>query len=707
MFLIQISKLFYLFLLYLSSPLLLAYFLWRSRKDPAYRQRLLERFGLGLQAKQLTPGGIVVHAVSVGEVIAATPLIQQLQQQYPGKSITVTCTTPTGSATIQSRFGNSVQHCYLPLDYPGAVRRFLTALQPALLVILETELWPNLLAGCAKRAIPVVVVNARLSARSAKGYRRFAALTKPLLGNISLLLTQDKASSQRFRTLGYNGALAISGNLKFELAIPATTTGLLEQFKPAFARRLVWVAASTHAGEDEQLLALYPKLKQRFPSLLLLLVPRHPERFDKVAELVQQAGLSLWRRSSVAAEQTAVLPEITADIALGDSMGELLAWYQLADLVFIGGSLIARGGHNPLEAICFAKAVQSGPHIFNFKDAYRQLQQQQAVALVADSQALLNNCQMLLADASARQAQGQRAQQFFLQQQGATARTLAAIDTLFTGNPMSSHNVTQPQPTSPLASGQNSGESYQSTAQNGTYYWFDPEFFSEITAEHFQSEWWQQQQAIIGSSTGRNTAYFLQHGEHKLVLRHYYRGGLVGKVLRDQFWLQPVAKSRAMQEYQLLSWMRTQGLAVPRPVAASYQRSGLIYRADLLIELIPNSKDLAAILQQRAITASEWQAIGAAIAKMHQLGVYHSDLNCRNIMLDAAGKVWLIDFDKCSRRPPGEWTEQNLARLLRSFNKEKGKLAVFNWQESDWQSLQQGYQQQLAAATPLTKTEQK
>lgn len=695
----SLTLLFYRSLLYLACPLLLAYFLWRSRKDPAYRQRLPERFGFGLKAKQLTPGGIVVHAVSVGEVIAATPLIQQLQQQYPDKSITVTCTTPTGSATIQSRFGSSVQHCYLPLDYPGAVRRFLTVLQPAILVILETELWPNLLAGCAKRAIPVAVVNARLSARSAKGYRRFAALTKPLLGNISLLLTQDKASSQRFRTLGYHGALAVSGNLKFELAIPATTAGLLEQFQPAFAKRLVWVAASTHAGEDEQLLALYPKLKQQFPSLLLLLVPRHPERFDKVAELVQQAGLSLWRRSSVAAEQTAVLPEITADIALGDSMGELLAWYQLADLVFIGGSLITRGGHNPLEAIYFAKAVQSGPHIFNFKDAYRQLQQQQAVAIVADSQALLANCQSLLADASVRVAQGQRAKQFFLQQQGATARTLAAIDSLFTGSRMSIENVSTPA----AVQLQNAG--YQQNQQNGAHYWFDPEFFGEISAQHFQSQWWQQQKAVIGSSTGRNTAYFVKHGEHKLVLRHYYRGGLVGKILHDQFWLQPVAQSRAMQEYQLLSWMRSHGLAVPRPVAASYQRSGLIYRANLLIELIPDSKDLAAILQQRAISTSEWQAVGAAIAQMHQLGVYHSDLNCRNIMLDAAGKVWLIDFDKCSRRSPGEWTEQNLARLLRSFNKEKGKLAVFNWQESDWQSLQQGYQQQLAAA-PLTITEQ-
>ncbi|MFN3711988.1 MAG: 3-deoxy-D-manno-octulosonic acid transferase, partial [Alishewanella aestuarii] len=203
------------------------------------------------------------------------------------------------------------------------------------------------------------------------------------------------------------------------LVVPGTQQQLQQRFAPAFSRRLLWVAGSTHAGEDEQLLALYPQLKQQFPTLLLFIVPRHPERFDAVAKLVTGAGLTLWRRSSD------TLPENNIDIALGDSMGELLAWYQLADLVFIGGSLIPRGGHNPLEAISFAKAVQSGPHIFNFKDAYRQLQQHQGVNLVADSAELLVNTRQLLADASLRQAKGQRAQAFFLKQQGATAQSLA------------------------------------------------------------------------------------------------------------------------------------------------------------------------------------------------------------------------------------------------------------------------------------------
>lgn len=661
-------------------PLLLLYFLWRSRKDPAYRQRLLERFSLGLKKRGLQPGGIVVHAVSVGETIAATPLVKQLQQQYPTLPLTVTGTTPTGSATITSRFGETVQHCYLPLDYPGSVRRFLDALQPKLLVIVETELWPNLLAACRKRQIPVVVVNARLSARSAQGYRRFSALTRPLLNNISLLLTQDRASARRFWALGFGNILQVTGNLKFELAIPAQTAKLVTEFAPRLKSRLLWVAASTHAGEDEQLMALYPRLKQRFPELLLLLVPRHPERFDKVAQLAQAQGYHVWRRSS------GQLPEADTEIAIGDSMGELLAWYQLADLVFIGGSLIERGGHNPLEAICFGKAVQSGPHIFNFNEAYRQLQQQQAVVLVADSEQLFASSCQLLSDVSLRQQLGQRAKQFFSKQQGATARTLDAIHLLISGSAMQSQRQTQ-----------SSVQTYETKQLGNANYWYDPAFFAEINDQYFQPDWWQQQQAVIGSSSGRNTAYFVQHGGHKLVLRHYYRGGLVGKLLHDQFWLQPVAQSRAMQEYQLLSWMRAQGLAVPRPVAARYQRSGLIYRADLLIELIPDSKDLAAILQQRAMTAEEWQAVGQAIAQMHRLGVYHSDLNCRNIMLDSAGKVWLIDFDKCERRESGPWTEQNLARLLRSLNKERGKLAVFHWQETDWAALLAGYQHSQSA----------
>jgi 3-deoxy-D-manno-octulosonic-acid transferase len=664
-----LSRVAYQLLLYMGLFPLLAYLGWRSLRDGRYRQRLAERFGW--LPSTLKAGGIVVHTVSVGEVIAAIPLIKQLQQRYPTQPITVTCTTPTGSATIVSRLGNTVQHCYLPFDYPGAMRRFINTLQPQLVVIVETELWPNLLQQCYNALIPTVLVNARLSARSAKGYRRFAWLTLGLLRHISLLLAQDKASARRFQALGHNN-VQVCGNLKFDMQLPDGFAAISSQLEPALNRRLVWVAGSTHEGEDEQLLQLYPTLQAQFPSLLLVLVPRHPERFNKVATLAINAGLTLWRRSAGG------LPGAKTQVALVDSMGELLAWYQQASLVFIGGSLMGRGGHNPLEAICFAKAVQTGPHYFNFADAYNQLAQRQAVTIVQTAAQLLASTAALLADSAVRLQQGQRARRFYTEQQGAAARSMLAIHQLCGDS---------------LAHRQRSSSSAQ------TLYWYRQDIFSNIAAVQFKPAWWQQQSAVTGSSTGRNTAWFVQHQQknqqHQLVLRHYYRGGLIGKVLTDRFFYKNALNSRAMQEFSLLQWMREQGVAVPKPVAAHYQRSGLSYRADLLIERISTARDLATLLHtERALHDHEWRAVGAAIAKLHQVGVDHTDLNCRNILLDQAGTVWLIDFDKCRRREKGNWQQQNLQRLWRSLHKEQAKLTPFHWQNSAWQHVITGYQHQ-------------
>tara|TARA_R110002126_G_scaffold75469_14_gene188358 strand:+ start:5265 stop:7250 length:1986 start_codon:yes stop_codon:yes gene_type:complete len=658
-------KVLYSTALLLLTPVLLLYFLLRSRKDPAYRKRFSERLALQPVPTQAV-GGIVVHAVSVGEVVAATPLIKALQQQYPELRLTVTCTTPTGSSRIINSFGDSVHHCYLPLDTPGAVSRFLRKLQPQAVILLETELWPNLLQQCRQALIPTVVVNARLSARSARGYRRFAWLTLPALQQVSLLLAQDKASARRFQALGQQN-VQVSGNLKFEMRMPDNLHAISSQLAPALTDRLVWVAGSTHEGEDEQLLTLYPQLKKQFSNLLLVLVPRHPERFNKVAGLVNDTGLQLWRRSSGG------LPAAATEVALVDTMGELLAWYQQASLVFIGGSLIGRGGHNPLEAICFGKAVQSGPHYFNFADAYNQLVQRQAVSIVQDAAQLQHNTATLLADTLLRQQQGERARRFYQSQQGAVARSAAAIAALC-GDALS--NV-------------------QRHAAANELYWYRSDLFTSISAQQFEPLWWQQQQAVTGSSTGRNTAWFVQHQQQQLVLRHYYRGGLAGKLNKDRFWYQHALDSRAMQEFNLLQWLRQQGLAVPRPVAARFQRCGLSYRADILIERVSGARDLASILQnERALTNDEWQAVGEAIAKLHAVGVDHTDLNCRNILLDNCGTVWLIDFDKCRRRAPGDWQQQNLQRLLRSLHKEQTKLTPFHWQDTSWKNVINGYQQQ-------------
>lgn len=660
-------KLLYSTALLLLTPVLLLYFLLRSRKDPAYRKRFSERLALQRVPKQAV-GGIVVHAVSVGEVVAATPLIKALQQQYPELTLTVTCTTPTGSSRIINSFGDSVHHCYLPLDTPGAVSRFLRKLQPQAVILLETELWPNVLQQCRRALIPTVVVNARLSGRSAKGYRRWYSFSRLALDNISLLLAQDNATARRFKALGCKADIQVCGNLKYDMQLPARHSALVSQFQPQFSGRQVWVAGSTHAGEDELLLHAFQQLKPQFPQLLLIIVPRHPERFDTVAQLISQAGLSYLRRSS--GQQ--VTPQ--HDVMLADTMGELLAWYQLADVVFIGGSLIARGGHNPLEAMYFAKPIQSGRHVFNFAYAYQWLAAEQALHWVADVPSLLQSTAQLLNNTTLAQQQGSKAQALYQRHSGASQRMCQAI-AAYLGEGINDFAV---------------------VAKDGGLSWYQRQVFTVPAQLSFAPQHWQQQQAVIGQSQGRNTAWFVQHQEYKFVLRHYYRGGLIGKLVTDKFSYQNVLHSRAMQEYALLRQLRRYQLPVPRPLAAHYRQTGLHYQSDIIIELIPGARDLATLLATgETLSEVQWQQLGSLIARFHRHGVYHSDLNCHNILLDSEGCFWLIDFDKCALRAAGSWQQDNLARLLRSLHKERGLQPGFGWQPQQWQWLLQGYNRQL------------
>jgi 3-deoxy-D-manno-octulosonic-acid transferase len=665
----------YQLVLLIATPLLLLYLLLRSRKDPAYRQRFAERFAFKLPEPS-AQHGIVLHTVSVGEFNAARPLIKQLLAQYPQLPLTITCTTPTASAAIvklqaeQQELGRRIEHGYLPFDYPWLMRRWLKWLQPQLVIILETELWPNLIANCNTLAIPTLVVNARLSARSAKGYRRFSALTKPMLQQISQILTLDNNSARRFAALGAK-QVQVAGNLKFELDIPKSSTQLALSLKPLLAGRLVWVAGSTHAGEDELLIQAFLQLQAIVPQLLLVLVPRHPERFDAVAQLLQQQQLKFVRRSVNG------LPDAQTQVWLADSMGELLSWYQLADFVFIGGSLIERGGHNPLEAMAFGKPLLSGPYVFNFQQVFQLLQQQQAYLQVATAADLVQAVLSLVQQQGLAQRLGDKGLQLYLQQQGAVGRVMAQVQQLL-----------------PLAQVQ------QLTTQNAVA-WFDPHFYPNFRMAYFQPEYWQHQNLVTGQSTGRNTVWFVrQDNGQAAVLRHYYRGGLIGKLNKDWFWPEPVKRSRAMSEFSLLWQMRLWGLPVPRPCAALYQQRGLGYSADILIERIPDTTDLAHLLQQRSLSSVEWRQLGALIARFHQHQVYHSDLNCHNILLDQQGQFWLIDFDKCAVRGVADfadqsWKQHNLQRLLRSFTKEKHQLPVFHWQPEQFAELELGYQQQL------------
>ena len=375
----------YTALFYLGLPLV-AIRLWlRARKAPAYAKRIGERFSYGMPTLQ--PGGIWVHAVSVGESIAAAPMIRALLQRYPQLPITVTCMTPTGSERIQALFANEprIQHCYLPYDLPCAAARFLDRVQPKLAVIMETELWPNHIHQCAKRGIPVALANGRLSERSARGYGRFRKLTAPMLAEMSFFAIQTEAEAQRFRDLGARPeTVEVTGSIKFDLTIDPALLQRAAELRGQWQalERPVWIAASTHEGEDEVVLDAHRRLLANHPDALLILVPRHPERFNSVFELCQREGFATLRRSTGANVdgQTSVL--------LGDTMGELLFLYALADSAFVGGSLVANGGHNLLEPAALAKPVLSGPHLFNFLDIAAQLREAGALAEVEDAEGL-------------------------------------------------------------------------------------------------------------------------------------------------------------------------------------------------------------------------------------------------------------------------------------------------------------------------------
>ncbi|WGZ95452.1 MAG: lipid IV(A) 3-deoxy-D-manno-octulosonic acid transferase [Candidatus Thiothrix putei] len=410
-------------LLYGLVPLFLLRLLWRSRTNPAYRQRLGERFGFSA----VRESAIWLHAVSVGETMAARPLIERLLRDYPHERLLVTTTTLTGSDTVKRLFGERVEHCYLPYDLPGALARLLQRVQPRLLVVMETEIWPNLYAACAQRQIPLMVANARLSARSVRGYTRVGALVRETLADAGLIATRSVQDAQYFQQLGAQAEqVVVCGNIKFDLQIPAGVAEHGKQLRQQWGEnRLVWVAASTHEGEDAVILRVFAQLRETLPGLLLIIVPRHPERFEAVVQLCAESGLLYARRSRVG---MAIAPDTA--ILVGDSMGEMLLWYACADVVFIGGSLVTHGGHNPLEAAAFAVPVLSGEHVHNFADIFPPLCEAGGAVLVSDEVALQAYLQVWLQDTTTRLQAGEAAKVFFQQNQGALACLVRHIHTM-------------------------------------------------------------------------------------------------------------------------------------------------------------------------------------------------------------------------------------------------------------------------------------
>lgn len=375
-------RFFYTLLLYLIQPLIILVMLKRSFRLPEYRVRLNERYGCYWNLRAPLPNGIVIHAASVGEVIAATPLIKAILARYPNLPVTITTVTPTGSARVKAAFGDKVSHFYLPYDLPLIIKRFLRFVRPKLFIVIETELWPNLIHQMNIYNIPFVIANARLSPRSAKRYGWLRHSVKKMLNEISLILAQDSVSAERYLRLGVNSNYLINtGNLKFDLEISEAQHQLVEETKNALniAHRPVWIAASTHDGEEKIILDTHKMLLANYPDLLLILVPRHPERFEQVARLIEKQGLSYQRRSN-----SDSLTQATS-VMLGDTMGEMMLLYGLAQIAFVGGSLVRHGGHNPLEPIAFELPVISGIHTFNFPEVFSKLREMNGVIEVAST----------------------------------------------------------------------------------------------------------------------------------------------------------------------------------------------------------------------------------------------------------------------------------------------------------------------------------
>jgi len=408
----------YSFLLYLLIPVALTRLAWRGLRNRGYWRRWAERFGF---IHRLDGPIIWVHAVSVGEVRASAPLVKALSRDYPKYRILITTMTPTGSATVRQLFGDSVAHCYVPYDLPTAVARFLNRTRPQLALIMETELWPNLFHQCYKRGIPLILANVRMSEKSADGYRRFAGFTRATLANVSRVGAQTEADAGRMRVLGA-AQVEVTGSIKFEVDVPADLAAKAAVLRSGFGARPVWVAASTRVGEEEQVLEAFAHLRKQFPGLLLVLVPRHPERFDGVAKLCQQHGFRIERRST---RKDGVAPDTA--ILLGDTMGEMLLFHAAADVSYIGGSLVPLGGQNLLEAAAVGTPVVFGPHMFNFSDISRMALAHGAGRQVQDVSGLTSAVADYLENPAGRNAAGASGQRMVAENRGALTKTLALV----------------------------------------------------------------------------------------------------------------------------------------------------------------------------------------------------------------------------------------------------------------------------------------
>ncbi|ABZ78753.1 Three-deoxy-D-manno-octulosonic-acid transferase domain protein [Shewanella halifaxensis HAW-EB4] len=412
--------------LYLISPLLLVYLAVRAFKSKDYRGRWNERFGL----KSLKQTDLLVHSVSMGETLAAIPLIKQIQLQHPQLSITITTTSPTGSAEVARAFGNSVQHCYLPFDLAWCAKRFVKQVAPKCCIIMETELWPNLIHYLKQAGTQVLLANARLSQKSADSYRKHHKLTTPMLKLLDGIAAQSQQAAERFIALGVAPErVTVCGSLKFDINIDKQRIDTAIKLRAQWLAtdKPVWVAGSVHPGEFDALIMAHQQLLAKYPNAMMVMVPRHPEQFDAAAQAIKSAGLTLIRRSMA----KPVLPE--TQVVLGNTMGELLTFYGAADQAFVGGSIIVHGGHNPLEPAAMGLPVMMGPHYRDFNEITQLLESAGALKVVDSAEALAERLIYLFDDKAAYNQASAAARAVVEQNRGSLTKQLEVVESFING----------------------------------------------------------------------------------------------------------------------------------------------------------------------------------------------------------------------------------------------------------------------------------
>lgn len=414
-------RIIYSCLFYLLIPFILLRLLWRGIKAPAYRCRWRERFAL--YNKKFPEDVIWFHAVSVGEAEALFPLVRHIQKQHPDAKLLITTTTPTGSARVTAVMQETVAHVYLPYDIPDAVNRFISCFKPKLAVIMETEIWPNLFMSCGKNNIPLYIINARLSEKSSCGYQKIPSLIHPALAQVKCIATQTPDDTSRFIAIGADSDKVITlGNIKFDVEIPRSIIDQGLQIKnDLFGGRFVWLIASTHKDEETLFLEIYKEIKRKIPQLLLVIAPRHPERFIDVKKLCEQLQLAVVMRTSGNEINT------ETDIYLADTMGELKMLYAASDVAFVGGSMVPTGGHNILEASAVGIPVMFGPYMTNFKEIARGVLSGKAAVQCQNKEDIVNAMLALHEQPAYRAELAEKGLLFVRQNQGAIARIYAML----------------------------------------------------------------------------------------------------------------------------------------------------------------------------------------------------------------------------------------------------------------------------------------